>query len=251
MMGEIRLEMTKMRRLHVVPLTLILLVSAIPIVALSLFAPGAVSRLNDPHALPWGQPLLNFAFANALIHPILVAVLASRQIDIEHSSGGWFLNATTGRTPGMLCRMKFFALAAVVIPATFVQTGAVVALGLVAGVRVPLDVPMWSWYVVSLVLVDTVLLAFHIWLSVVCENQLASVGTGLVGGFIALYMFLAPSVARVIPWGYYAVITPVAMAAGSDGLVPALPPWPWLIGLVLLGAAAFDRCTKRLDRVER
>ena len=115
----------------------------------------------------------------------------------------------------------------------------------------PLDVPMWSWYVVSLVLVDTVLLAIHIWLSAICENQLVGVGTGLVGGFIALYMFLAPSVARVIPWGYYAVITPVAMAAGSDGLVPVLPPWPWLIGLVLLGAAAFARCTKRLDRVER
>ena len=83
-MGEIRLEMTKMRRLHVIPLTLVLLAAAIPVVALSLFAPGAVSRLNDPHELPWGQPLLNFAFANALIHPILVAVLASRQTDIEH-----------------------------------------------------------------------------------------------------------------------------------------------------------------------
>ena len=57
--------------------------------------------------------------------------------------------------------------------------------------------------------------------------------------------------ARVIPWGYYAVITPVAMAAGSNGLVPVLPPWPWLIGLVLLGVAAFARFTKRLDRVER
>ena len=250
-MGEIRLEMTKMRRLHVIPLTLVLLVAAIPVVALSLFAPGAVSRLNDPHELPWGQPLLNFAFANALIHPILVAVLASRQTDIEHPSGGWFLNATTGRTPGTLCRMKFFALVAVVIPAILVQTGVVVALGLVAGIRVPLDVPMWSWYVVSLILVDMVLLAFHIWLSAIRGNQLVGVGTGLVGGFIALYMFLVPSVARVIPWGYYAVITPVTMAAGSDGLVPVLPPWPWLAGLVLFGAAAFAWCTKRLDRVER
>ena len=82
-MGEIRLEMTKMRRLHVIPLTLVLLAAAIPVVALSLFAPGAVSRLNDPHELPWGQPLLNFAFANALIHPILVAVLASRQTTVQ------------------------------------------------------------------------------------------------------------------------------------------------------------------------
>ena len=250
-MGEIRLEMTKMRRLHVIPLTLVLLAAAIPVVALSLFAPGAVSRLNDPRELPWGQPLLNFAFANALIHPILVAVLASRQTDIEHPSGGWFLNATTGRTPGTLCRMKFFALVAVVIPAILVQTGVVVALGLVTGIRVPLDVPMWSWYVVSLILVDMVLLAFHIWLSAIRGNQLVGVGTGLVGGFIALYMFLVPSVARVIPWGYYAVITPVTMAAGSDGLVPVLPPWPWLAGLVLFGAAAFVWCTKRLDRVER
>ena len=54
-MGEIRLEMTKMRRLHVMPLTLALLAAAIPIVALSLFAPRAVSRLNDPHALPWAN----------------------------------------------------------------------------------------------------------------------------------------------------------------------------------------------------
>ena len=240
-MGEIRLEMTKMRRLHVIPLTLVLLAAAIPVVALSLFAPGAVSRLNDPRELPWGQPLLNFAFANALIHPILVAVLASRQTDIEHPSGGWFLNATTGRTPGTLCRMKFFALVAVVIPATLVQTGAVVALGVVAGVRVPLDVPMWSWYVVSLVLVDTVLLAIHIWLSAICKNQLVAVGTGLVGCFIAIHMFLAPSVARVLPWGYYAVITRLAMAAGSDVLFPFLPPPPAAICLPLVGAVALRR----------
>ena len=84
-MGEIRLEMTKMRRLHVIPLTLVLLAAAIPVVALSLFAPGAVSRLNDPHELPWGQPLLNFAFANALIS--------------SHSRGGAGIPSDRHRTP--------------------------------------------------------------------------------------------------------------------------------------------------------
>ena len=51
-MGEIRLEMTKMRRLHVIPLTLVLLVAAISAVSLSLFAPGAVSRLTIPMSCP-------------------------------------------------------------------------------------------------------------------------------------------------------------------------------------------------------
>ena len=48
--------------------------------------------------------MVTYTLMAAMTSPILAAVLASRQTDIEHSGVGWTLASTAGYSTGVLCR---------------------------------------------------------------------------------------------------------------------------------------------------
>ena len=59
--------------------------------------------------------------------------------------------------------------------------------------------------------------------------------------------------ARLLPWGYYAVITPakVSMVDGHGVHEYVQVPMGWIVGFLVLTAAVFTVATRRLDRIER
>ncbi|MBS5255214.1 MAG: hypothetical protein KHY38_09150 [Cutibacterium granulosum] len=132
MKRTIRLEFRKMRRLRTFPITAILVIAVAGLSSFSLFAGSTQESFNDPDALPWAGLMVTYTLMAAMTSPILAAVLASRQTDIEHSGIGWTLASTAGYSPGMLCRAKLVALSAVLLPAVIVQTLLVIGIGLFA-----------------------------------------------------------------------------------------------------------------------
>lgn len=250
MRGGVALEFRKMRRLRTLPLLIGLVVAVAALSSASLFSGGTRETFNDPTAQPWAALLLTYTMMAAMTSPILTAVLASRQTDIEHSGTGWTLAATCGHTPSAQCRAKLAALAILLIPAILGQSLLVVAIGTLAGIQVPLDLAPWALYTVLLYLVNIAFCALHIWLAARVENQLISVGVGMLGAFLAVFSLLMPAgVSKLIPWGYYAVISQAGQAEGDVIYVTA--PYGWVAGFLILVAVVFVIATRRLDRVER
>jgi hypothetical protein len=117
-----------------------------------------------------------------------------------------------------------------------------------AGIRVPIDPIPWLVYTALLYVLDVVFCGLHILLAARVENQLVSVGVGVLGSFLAVFSLLLPAaVSRVIPWGYYAVISQAGQAGDSVGYVQA--PYPWITGFVLLAALAIAVGIRRLDPI--
>lgn len=249
----VRLEAAKMRRLHTIPVVVVAVVAVVALSCMNLFRPEAPVVGADPDAWPWASLLLNAAMMNALVHPVLVAVIASRQTDIENTGAGWTLNSTTGVGPGALCRAKTALLVAVLALAVAAETAATIVLARARGYTVPLEWGQWIQYAVLLWLVDGVFVGAHVWLAAKWDNQLICVGVGLLGAFTAMYMFLAPgAIARMVPWGYYAVITNTRLVGRQAGGVRyGSVDLPWVVGFLLLALAALAWATHRMDRVER
>lgn len=242
------LELRKMRRLRTVPLVAVLVLTVAALSSMSLFAQNQ-SALDDPTTSPWESLLLTYTLMAALCSPILTAVLASRQTDIEHGARGWFLAATAGYTAGTLCRAKLLAVTLLLVPATVVQSACVILAGLAAGIGIPLTPGPWFGYTAMLLLVNIAFCSLHIWLAAVIENQLVSVAVGMLGAFVAAFTLLGPTtLARVVPWGYYAVISHVAQS--GDGITYIHPPYAWIAGFLALVAIAFALATRRLDHIE-
>lgn len=249
-MRAIRLEFHKMRRLRTFLITGLLVLAVAGLSSFSLFAGSTQESFNDPDAMPWAALMTTYTLMAAMTSPILAAVLASRQTDIEHSGVGWTLASTAGYSPGTLCRAKLVALSTVMLPAVAAQSLLVIAIGLIAGIRVPLDPGPWLGYTALLFLINVAFLALHIWLAAVVENQLICVGIGMLGAFLGVFTLLtSATVARLIPWGYYAMISPVAQQ--GDSLVYVIPPYGWIAVFLMLVGAVFVLVTRRLDRIER
>ncbi len=244
-------EFAKMRRLRVAPVAGVMVVGVVALsCAAALGNPGFLESVDDPSEHPWRWLLGGMALAVPLVSPILLAVLASRQVDIEHQGNGWLLSQTSGLTPGHLCRAKFAATGAVVVAATLAQSGLVVAVGLALGITVAFPAGQWLGYTAAAVVVNLVLLAFHLLLSARVGNQLVGLGVGVLGVFVALTSTGAPAwLAHLLPpWGYYALVTPVG--ARGSGMVSLDPSH---LSVVALGAAVgllFMLVTRLFDRQE-
>lgn len=249
-MRAIRLEFRKMRRLRTVLITAILVIAVAGLSSFSLFSGSTQESFDDPAARPWAALMMTYALMSAMTSPILTAVLASRQTDIEHAGIGWTLASTSGYSPGVLCRAKLVALSTVMLPATALQSLLVIGIGLLAGIRAPLDPGPWLLYTGLLFLINVAFLALHIWLAAVVENQLVSVGVGMLGAFLGVFCILTGATfARVIPWGYYAMVAPVGQEGSS--LTYLLPPFGWITGFIVLVGIVFAVFTRRLDPIER
>lgn len=251
---SVGVELLKMHRLRVLLIAILLAIASVAMSSTNLFSQSTIRSLDNPAAKPWAMLLLGTAFVNAMTGTVFVAVLASRQTDIEHSGAGWNLAAASGLTPGALCRVKLAALTLLIAPTVVLQNSALIIFGRIMGISVPLDVGPWVTYTLLLALVNTAMCAYHLWLAAVVENQLVVMSAGLLGGFIGVYMLLAPPVlARLLPWGYYAVITPakVSMVNGHDAYEYISVPAGWIAGFAALTAVVFTVVTRRLDRIER
>ena len=248
-------ELLKMRRLRTPVITALIVGTSVALCSMSLFSASFTESSHDPHAMPWARLLLMTCFYNAMIGPILVSVLASRQTDIEHTGSGWNMAATSGLTPGTLCRAKLAALSLLIVPAVTVQSLGIIMLARFRGLSVALDVGPWTTYTTLLICVDLATCASFLWLAAVVENQLIVMSTGLLSGFIGIFTLLVPpEIVRWTPWGYYALITPAATraAAGSQTVVTYIDvPAGWIAGFLVLTALIFTVVTHRLNRIER
>lgn len=243
------LEFRKMRRLHTGSIVIILVVAVAALSSASLFSVSSRETFDDPMAAPWAALLLTYTMMAAMTSPLLTAVLASRQTDIEHTGRGWTLAATAGFTPGTLCRTKLAALSIILVPAVIAQSLLVVGAGMLAGIRVPLSPGPWIGYTAMLLLLDVAFCAVHIWLAAVVDNQLVSVGVGTLGAFLAVFTLLTSGIAsRLVPWGYYAVISHAAQTDGTVSYVT--PPHVWVAGFLVFVGIVFAVATHRLDRLE-
>ena len=251
---SVGVELLKMHRLRVLLIAILLAIASVAMSSTNLFSQSTINSFDDPAAKPWAALLLAMALFNALTQPVFVAVLASRQTDIEHSGAGWNLAATSGLTPGALCRVKLAALTLLIVPAAVVQSAALIFVARTVGLSLPLDVGPWVTYTLLLALVNTAMCAYHLWLAAVVENQLVVMSVGLLGGFIGIYMLLSPpALARLLPWGYYAIITPAKVSmVDSHAVYEYLQvPMGWVAGFLVLTAVIFTVATRRLDRIER
>lgn len=242
-------EFAKMRHLRIGLLVALLLFGVAGFTAFLASGSGMFSRLEDPDGFAWKMLLDGLSFAVILISPLLLATLASRQVEIEHLGNGWLLSATSGVTPGRLCRAKFLALGTLVVTATILQSLILIAFGLLAGITSPFPLEHWLGYTASAVVINLAVLAFQILLSAKIENQLVCLGVGVVGIFFGTFGPAFPDwLSHLTPWGYYALAMPTDYV-GMEFVYLDLP-YLSILALAVVGGSLFLFITGRFDRQE-
>ncbi|OZD84705.1 ABC transporter permease [Rhodococcus sp. 05-339-2] len=245
-MTTVRNEFAKLRHLHIGAIAALLVAA---IVGLTFVGALTAATSNDSTAVSWALPLAGLSLAVPIASPLLIAVMASRTVEVEHQSNGWLLNQTTGADRGALVRAKLVSTGLVVGGATVAASAAGVFLGTAIGVTQPLPAGLWLGYTAAAVTVNIVILALHLLISARVDNQLVALGIGIVGTVIAICASGFPSwAAHLTPWGYYSS----ASAADYRGeqVVTLNPSYVSIVALGVVGAVLFWLMTVRLDRQE-
>ncbi len=237
-------EFAKMRHLRVGVVTAALVVS---VVGLSGFSAATNPEFAPSSPGAWNALLAGMSLAVPLACPLLLAVLASRQVDIENQCNGWGFSEMSGVAPGTLCRVKFLAIGVFVATATCVATVLVAGIGLVLGLGTAPPAGPWVGYTVSVLVTNLVVLALHVVLAATVDNQLVGLGIGVIGTIVAIFATGLPAtLAHLTPWGYYALATAAGYQEGS--LVTLAPAYPSIALLGVVGGALFVLTTGLIDR---
>lgn len=240
-------EFAKMKHLRI---NLVAVAMIVAVLGLSLYTIVSSPNFDPDTPSAWNALLAGMSLGIPLAFPLLIAVLASRQTDIEHQGNGWMLQSTSGLTPGGICRAKLAALGIVVTLVTIGTSLLVLAAGkLVAGVVPSAPLAHWAGFTAYMLVINLVVLALHILLSAKIENQLIALGVGVLGCVLAVFSQGLPvEAAHLTPWGYYAL----AKAADyrSEGYIALPLAYPSFVALAIVASLIFAIITYRFDRQE-
>lgn len=205
-MKLLKLEFLKCRRRKIV------LVCA-AVLAVELIWMGAFFTRQDAEDLKWGWMLLlyNLSMVDAIILPLSVATLASRNCELEHKGSTWKLLETM-TSPGSLYAAKLCWGASVLAALLMIRSGLFLGVGIAQGFQGP--VPWGRFGVFTLIswAVSMMVYALQQGLSLWFANQAAALVCGIAGSFLGiLSMLFPPALIRCVPWGYYGLMSLVLM----------------------------------------
>lgn len=239
-------EFAKMRHLHVWLIAALLLVVT---TGFALYTGVFSPDFDRATGGAWNSLLNSFGGVAPLVSPLLLAIMASRLVDIEHVGGGWLMSSVSGATSGALCRAKMLALAVLVVVATVAASVLVAATGFLTGIEAPWPAGRWIGLTVMILIVNLVLVALAVIIAARVENQLVGIGIGLLGTVLGLIASSMPAwFVHLTPWGYYTL----AAVTGYDDaeLVAVTPSYLSIAGLAIVTIVAFSIFTSRFDRQE-
>lgn len=251
MSNQLRNETLKLRNTKIVWLSCLISLGIVLFAGMNLFATGRIDDFNADPDTGWSTHLIGYCTALALLSPLQLALMASRSADLEHSGGGWLLNATHGIRAGTVVRWKLVILTILLLVIKLVESGVLFGMPVLLGAPAP-DIEMTrSWVTTSFGAYATsvALLAIFLWLASRIESQLVVLSVGVVGGFLGVAAMLSPPwFAAMNPFGYYALVTPFTFS--ESGVVTASPSWALWSVYLFLSAVAFCVLTRKLSEKE-
>ncbi len=159
----------------------------------------------------WMYCLYQFPMLNAIMMPVIAAVVASRLCDVEHKGQALKLIETV-MPAGRLFDAKFLCGALYMLAAAVLQILVIAVAGYVRGFQGKVPAVQLLYYLLFTTAVNLTILLLQQVLSLLFTNQMVSLTIGLIGGFAGLFiMFLPRQLSKFILWGYYGVMMFVAM----------------------------------------
>ena len=197
MLRSFHAELQKAHRRH--DLLLCLLVPLIMILWVGGLAPSDPEELaNGYSALLYSIPVIE-----AILMPVLMAVLASRLWEIEVKGSMPKLLYTLQERRSLFAGKAAFGLLEILL-VTLLETGAAVLLGIVHGYTEAFPTGQLVYLFVCTLAVDAMLFFGEFLLMLWVGNPLPALCVGIVGALVGLFSaFMPPLASYFVPFGYY------------------------------------------------
>lgn len=236
-MRSLTLEFTKLRRKRV----LLIVLALVAAVLVWLFADARAEGRGSAtgwHSLLFAAPIMNSVFLS-----LLSTVVASRVADVDHEANAWKQLLCLQGTGSLLVAKLVCALLVVAL-AVALELGGIFVIGRVWEFADPLPIGSWATFALSQLAASLCMVSIIGAVALLWENQFVAVASGLALSLAGLFSnFLPTALQRLIPSGYYTLLTTMRVIWGDSSSAPmfyetALP----LIDYALVAACSAAAC---------
>ena len=250
MLCSFHAELQKAHRRHDFLLCLL-----VPLIMMILWVGGLAP--SDPEELANGYSALFYSIPviEAILMPVLMAVLASRLWEIEVKGSMPKLLYTLQERRSLFAGKATFGLLEILL-VTLLEMGAAVLLGIVQGYTEAFPAGQFVYLTVCALAVNTMLFCSEFLLMLWFANPLPALCVGIVGALVGLFSaFLPPIVSYFVPWGYYIPLNAYEVANWDEATRTITYGtrafnWGLLAFTVFLGAVLFCAAWRRVQKLE-
>ena len=237
-MAAFRAELQKAHHRH--DLALCLLIPGIVVLWVGGLAPADPEELaNGYSALLYSLPVIE-----AILMPVMMAVLASRLWDMEIKGNTAKLLYTLQSRRSLFAGKALLGTGEVLLMVTL-EMAVSILLGRVQGYTETLPAGPFVYTGICTLAVDVMLFFSELLLMLIFDNPLPALCVGIVGALIGLFSaFMPPLVSYFVPWGYFVPLSCYEIALwdrATHTVTYGLRPYSWglLAFTVVLAAALF------------
>ena len=201
---------------------------------------------NDPEELANAYSALLYALPvlNAILMPVVMALLASRLWDIEVKGSTTKLLYTLQSRRSLFAGKALLGTGEVLLMVTL-EMAVSILLGRVQGYTEAFPAEPFVYTGICTLAVDVMLFFSELLLMLIFDNPLPALCVGIVGALIGLFSaFMPPLVSYFVPWGYFVPLSCYEVAywdRATRTVTFGLLPYNWglLAFTVVLAAALF------------
>lgn len=153
----------------------------------------------------WLMQLYHLPLLNGIMMPTVMAVAASRLIDMEHKGNTWKYLATVQKR-GRILHGKMLCGFCYVLAFCVMQMGSAIFAGMMIGYGDKPDLWAYSLYFMETLGISYVVFLLQMILSMRFVNQMVSLSVGLCGSMMGLFLMFVPQwpwLRKILPWGHY------------------------------------------------
>ena len=249
MLRSFHAELQKAHRRH--DLALCLLIPGIVVLWVGGLAPADPEELaNGYSALLYSLPVIE-----AILMPVMMAVLASRLWDMEIKGNTAKLLYTLQSRRSLFAGKAAFGLLEILL-VTLLEMGAAVLLGIVHGYTEAFPTGQLCYLFVCTLAVDAMLFFGEFLLMLWMGNPLPALCVGIVGALVGLFSaFMPPLASYFVPFGYYIPLSAYEVANWDEAthtVTYGTRPFNWeLLAFTLaLGAVLFALAWRKVQDEE-
>ena len=231
-------ELQKARRRHD-----LLICLAVPVVVY-LWAGAAAPTGADELANAYSALLFALPVLNAILMPIVMALIASRLWDMEVKGSTTKLLYTLQSRRSLFAGKALLGTGEVLLMVTL-DMAVSILLGRVQGYTEAFPAEPFVYTGICTLAVDVMLFFSELLLMLIFDNPLPALCVGIVGALIGLFSaFMPPLVSYFVPWGYFVPLSCYEVSywdQATHTVTYGLRPYSWglLAFTVVLAAALF------------
>lgn len=161
----------------------------------------------------------NMLTVNSMICPILIGILCSRIVDIEHQGNTFQLLNTSKQSIFNLFISKISVATMILFIIDIAQLITIILIS--ASHNLILNFSLIIKFILSFIIVSFFLILIHTTVSLFFEKQSISIVLALIGSFVGLVTGgMLPSYIKIfLPWQYYSLLNPVQKKMMKDSFI--------------------------------